>query len=140
MPSPNGSTLSSVAASLNKRVIAGCFRNARAVADTLRDSGWSGTVIAAGERWPDGTLRPALEDLVGAGAILSYLDETDMSPEAKVAVVAFRSVAANLQSTLMDCVSGRELVERGFSADVEIASRLNESAVVPMLENGVYSA
>lgn len=75
----------------------------------------------------------------GGGAI-SFGISVDMSPEAKVAVASFRSVAANLQSTLMDCVSGRELVERGFSADVEIASRMNESAVVPMLVDGAYSA
>lgn len=139
MPSPNGSTLSSIAASLGKRVMAGSLRNAEAVAGAVRNSGCSVAVIAAGERWPGGNLRPAVEDLVGAGAILSQVDETGLSPESKIAVAAFRAVEHALQSTLMDCASGRELAARGFSDDIQIASRLNESEVVPMLINGAYS-
>ncbi|WP_260850992.1 hypothetical protein [Rhodococcus sp. WB9] len=34
------------------------------------------SVIAAGEKWPGGELRPAIEDLWGAGAVLSALSAT----------------------------------------------------------------
>lgn len=139
MPSPNGSMLSFVVASAVKHVIAGSLRNAKAVADIIREHGNSVAVIAAGERWPNGDLRPSLEDLIGAGAILSYFEDTEMSPEAKMAVAAFRAVEADLNATLMDCVSGRELVAQGFKNDVEIASGLNESAGVPMLIEGAYT-
>jgi 2-phosphosulfolactate phosphatase len=47
-------------------------------------------VIAAGERWPDGSLRPAIEDWLGAGAILDRLD-WPCSPEAEVAREAYRA-------------------------------------------------
>jgi phosphosulfolactate phosphohydrolase-like enzyme len=47
------------------------------------------TVIACGERWnipsEDGELRMALEDYLGAGAILSYLPY-EKSPEARACV------------------------------------------------------
>jgi len=139
MPSPNGSTLSFIAASFGNRVIAGSLRNAMAVADAVRAQGQSVAVIAAGERWQSGNLRLALEDLIGAGAIVSYLDESRLSPEAKSAKAVFQSVKLNLRSTLMECASGRELVDRGFAEDVEIASCLNESSVVPLLMEGAFT-
>jgi len=40
----------------------------------------------------------------------------------------------------MDCVSGRELLARGFKDDVDIASRLDESSVVPVMVNGAFRA
>jgi 2-phosphosulfolactate phosphatase len=51
------------------------------------------TVIPSGEQWSSGreeedTLRPAMEDYLGAGAILSYL-EGEKSPEAEVCMGAF---------------------------------------------------
>jgi 2-phosphosulfolactate phosphatase len=47
-----------------------------AIAKYTRQLGGSVAVIPAGERWEDGSLRPCFEDLIGAGAIISYLTGT----------------------------------------------------------------
>ncbi len=96
LPSPNGSTISLAAAEHGLPfVLAGSLRNATATARralALSRDGAIG-VIAAGERWNDasGPLRPALEDLLGAGAVLAALDPSAAvagprcSPEAAAA-------------------------------------------------------
>jgi 2-phosphosulfolactate phosphatase len=136
LPSPNGSTISGVCAALVPRVLAGCLRNAAAVAATIGDSRLG--VIAAGERWRDGSLRPALEDLVGAGAIVSCLPAAACSADARVAAAAFREVASELEAQLMACRSGQELVGWGFAEDVRMAAQLNASTRVPRFEDGAY--
>jgi 2-phosphosulfolactate phosphatase len=137
LPSPNGSAIS--AAARSAPVLTGCLRNARAVAKGAIDiaEGRSIGVIPAGERWPDGGLRPAIEDLIGAGAIIDELG-LPCSPEAEVARQAYRSARSHLASLLRECESGRELLDRGFPEDVEVALELNVSATVPILANGAY--
>ena len=94
-------------------------------------------VVPAGERWPDGSLRLAIEDLLGAGAIIYHLG-LPCSPEAQVARDAFRSARPDLPRLIKASVSGCELVERGFQRDVEIAVETEVSACVPLLIGGAY--
>ncbi len=130
LPSPNGSTISfSVEGCI---VLCGCLRNAQAVAELAMMKGKRITVIAAGEKWVDGRIRFAIEDLLGAGAILSFLSVA-MSPEAKIAVNAFRSVENNLYKTLAQCSSGYELIEKGFPEDVHISCQFDVSNTMPIL-------
>ena len=100
------------------------------------ETGAKVSVIPAGERWDDGTLRPCVEDLLGAGAIISYLGGR-LSPEAKLARAAFEG-ASDLAGHIGGCVSGREKETRGEAGDVLIASKLNASSCVPVLVNGAY--
>jgi 2-phosphosulfolactate phosphatase len=95
-------------------------------------------VVAAGERWPDGSLRPAAEDLWGAGAVLSALGIHDASPEARQAASAYDSVRDDVATALPDCASGRELVAAGFAGDVEIAAAVGASRVVPVLRGEAF--
>jgi 2-phosphosulfolactate phosphatase len=137
--SPNGATLAQTAAELGPIVITGCLRNARAVARAARSVGGVVTVIAAGERWDDGdALRPAVEDLLGAGAILSALKPAAPSPEARAAIAAFEAAAPGLVHDLMECASGRELIERGFAHDVALAAELHASGAVPLLRERAF--
>lgn len=135
LPSPNGSTLS--LASKGAATFAGCLRNAQAVASAALKIGGKISLIPAGERWSDGTIRFAVEDLIGAGAIISYL-EGARSPEAATAEAAFLGVRSRLAEILQSCGSGRELISRGFPRDVALASELNCSRTAPRLVDGAY--
>jgi len=138
LPSPNGSALSLRAARYGT-TIAGCLRNAAAVGEWAGKSNGGVAVIAAGERWRDGSLRPCWEDMVGAGAIISNLPGS-LSPEASAAREVFQSVKGNICGLMLSCASGRELVERGFSADVRLASEYASSTTVPFLDGYEYVA
>ena len=136
LPSPNGATLT--LASKPTPVIAGCLRNARAVALAASRYGRKVAVIAAGERWrDDASLRPSFEDLVGAGAIINWLAGAK-SPEATAAAAAFREAEPELVDVLTHCGSGKELIAQGFASDVILASELNVSECVPVLIDDTY--
>ena len=126
-------------------MVGAALRNRAAVAAWLSarlDEGVTVAVVPAGERWPDATLRPAVEDLWGAGAVLlslsRFVDKTTFSPEARLAAAAFEAMEPRLGDELRACVSGRELVDRGFGDDVEVAARHDASEVVPVLDGDAF--
>ncbi len=137
LPSPNGSALSFAALEHGAtHVLAGCLRNATATARLARElAGPSGAVavVAAGERWhgATGPIRPAVEDLLGAGAILAALDPAAAlsapccSPEAAAARAAFVSARPRLHEAIAGCGSGRELISRGWADDVATCAALD---------------
>jgi len=138
LPSPNGSTLS--LGTGTTPTFAGCLRNASAVARAAMKIGPRIAVIPAGERWKgDDSLRPALEDLFGSGAIISHLEGT-LSPEAQTAAETFQAAPNKLTERLLACSSGKELIQRGFKDDVELAAELDVSDCVPLLVDGAYTA
>ncbi len=139
LPSPNGSA---IAAASDGVVVAACLRNASAVAGWLHAHGDSRpiTVIAAGERWPDGDLRPALEDLLGAGAVIAALvDRSGLqpSPEAAAAAAVFRGTPS-VADAVRGCASGIELVDGGFGGDVDVAVESDAASAVPVLRDGAF--
>lgn len=144
LPSPNGATLSLATGSV--QTICGGLRNAKAVAEYAMSVGKNISVIPAGEKWQEtfneqyeskGSLRFALEDLVGAGAIISFL-KGSLSPESKSALAVFESVKNNLKEEIKKCSSGKELIEKGFAEDVNLACEINVSDCVAVLFEGVY--
>jgi 2-phosphosulfolactate phosphatase len=139
LPSPNGSSIAFGLADSGCTVVGACLRNRTAVARWLQSHGGTVAVVAAGERWPDGSLRPAAEDLWGAGAVLSLLPRDDLSPEARLAADAFLAVEASLGDSVHSCASGRELSAADFADDVAVAAELDVSAVVPVLEDGEFA-
>ena len=144
LPSPNGAALAVAASELGARyVLAGSLRNATAVATAAAALAGGGpiAVVAAGERWhgATGPLRPCVEDLVGAGAVLAALDPSasisapQCSPEAAAARAAFVAARPRLDATLAGCASGIELIGRGWADDVAVAAEHDVTVVVPML-------
>ncbi|MCU1537889.1 MAG: hypothetical protein JWP82_2240 [Humibacillus sp.] len=153
LPSPNGSTTTRVLADSGAEVVAASLRNrtavARWVADRMRAAGRRRPVVVvvpAGERWPDGSLRPAVEDLWGAGAFAAALtDQLEhqagpllLSPEAAAARAAWLAVEHEVAASLRASASGRELIQQGWPDDVEIAAELDTSTAVPVLCDGAY--
>jgi 2-phosphosulfolactate phosphatase len=145
LPSPNGATLSLLAfASGAPNVFAGSLRNRTAVAKAIvRSKARAVLVIAAGERWPDadgehtGPLRPAFEDMLGAGAVIDAL-RGDPSPEAEAAAAVFRDASAQLLDRLSKCSSGVELIERGWEDDVRTCAELDADVVAPRFDGEAY--
>lgn len=148
MPSPNGSALASYLVRTGGWILAACLRNRTAVATWLvSQRGSAGNpsiiaVVAAGERWSDGTLRPSAEDLWGTGAVIAALDGlgvTGLSPEARSAAAAWRAIEPALAPALASCSSGMELAAAGYGNDVAIAAELDASHCVPLLAGGRFT-
>jgi 2-phosphosulfolactate phosphatase len=159
LPSPNGSALAYGARehAPHAAVLAGCLRNASAVAHEVAESLSRGpvVVVGAGERWstaagalggPLGAsaLRPAVEDLLGAGAVLRALRVLTgvapdcVSPEARAAMAAFDEARDDLPGWLLASTSGRELVGRGRRDDVVAAAALDVEAIAPVLVRAAF--
>lgn len=145
LPSPNGSTIAQHLGTTAVTCVGASLRNAPAVAEWIASrwtpAGTTLAVVAAGERWPGGGLRPAVEDLWGAGAIADHLAHAGwdtMSPEAAAARAAWRAVAADVPDSLAACASGRELVEKGYVDDVRIAGEVGHSRCVPVLRGHAF--
>jgi 2-phosphosulfolactate phosphatase len=150
LPSPNGSALASALVDGVKgaRVLGACLRNRTSVARWITSQPSRSAaapviaVVAAGERWPDNSLRPAAEDMWGAGAVIAALDSlgvTGLSPEARSAAAAWHAVESALAAALASCGSGAELVDAGFGVDVVIAGELDASACVPLLASSRFA-
>lgn len=143
LPSPNGATITTFLQGCGATVVAASLRNALAVgrwiSRNLADR--SVVVIASGEYWPTGPMRPAVEDHWGAGAVIAEILRSESlapSPEAQTAAAAYYAAAENIAQNLTACAGGQELIQFGYGADVAIAAEINASAVVPVLEEGRY--
>lgn len=116
-------------------VLIGGIRNAaataRAVLDVQERQGARApvSIIAAGELASTGELRFAVEDQLGAGAIIAALCDLGIdhsSPEAAAAAEAFRALRPGMRHMLVGSGSGRELV-----AGVASTARMEAAGVRP---------
>ncbi|GAA1929905.1 hypothetical protein GCM10009775_22460 [Microbacterium aoyamense] len=145
----NGAPLAEAAAAAGAVVLLGCLRNPSAVARAVleeqqrRGTRTSIAVLAAGELDGDGTLRFAVEDLFGAGAVvdaLSSLGIDHTSPEAAAACESFRGLRPAVRHLLTASGSGQELLDRDRRDEVLNASEVDAASVAPVLRDGVFVA
>ena len=145
LPSPNGATCARYAAAV-PHLFVGALVNATATAAAVARRGHAAalgvTVVACGERWAppaeDEPLRVAVEDELGAGAILAALDGPRLPPVPGGRRERRRLPAAapRVEGLLWDCGSGRELRAKGFAADVRHAARLDLYDCAPAMRDG----
>jgi 2-phosphosulfolactate phosphatase len=130
-------------------VVAGCLANSAAIAQwALEQQGDKGdrfgvAVVAAGEPRADGTTRFALEDLLGAGAIIEALAAVGIdyySPEAAAAAAAFTGLANATGHLIAASESGRALVARGARSDLAAARETGLPPTVPILREFGFGA
>lgn len=156
--SRNGAAVAA-AASPDAIVLVGGIRNASAVARAVqaiqerRQARTSVAVIAAGEADAAGVLRFAVEDQLGAGAIVLALSDRGIdhtSPDAAVAAEGFRALRGALRHMIGASGSGRELAEGVASTGRIEASGLTPTSttdaavldavdVVPVLREGLFT-
>ena len=82
-------------------------------------------VIAAGDERADG-MRFAVEDLLGAGAVIDALAVVGIdycSPEAAVATAAFGALKRATGHLISASVSGQEVLAMGLRSDIDLAVR-----------------
>jgi 2-phosphosulfolactate phosphatase len=153
LPSPNGSSIAYELAREIPLIAAVSLRNAAATADWVSSElppDAVVAVIAAGELWPGGSLRPAVEDQIGAGAFIAGLaaagrggftpedGREGFAPEADAAMAVFNAAEPRLHHLLRGCSSGRELIGAGYADDVEIAAELDAGTTVALLRDGAF--
>lgn len=148
----NGAAVAAAAGAGTAQVLIGGLRNAAAVARAILDlqhergARTSISVIACGElasREQGAALRFAVEDLLGAGAVIDALAELGIdhsSPEAAVAGEGFRSLRGAAKHLLTASASGRELDDKGLRDEVLAAAAVDAASVVPVLRDGVFAA
>ncbi len=102
-------------------VVRATLQNARAVADWVvalqleLNLRMATAVVAAGSRRADGTLRPAVEDLFAAGAVIDRLSELGLdatSPEAAAAQSAYAGLRNATGHLITASVTATALPER----------------------------
>ncbi|MBY6060230.1 2-phosphosulfolactate phosphatase [Microbacterium esteraromaticum] len=156
--SANGAQVSGAAARVAPVVLLGGIRNASATARAVmtlqerRGDRTSVSVVAAGERDADGRLRFAVEDQLGAGAVIAALSDLGIdhsSPEAAVSAESFRALRRGLRHLLIGSASGWELADGVAStgrmladgirpATIEECAAADATETVPALQGGIF--
>jgi 2-phosphosulfolactate phosphatase len=127
--STTNGTRAVIAARNAAALFVGAIVNASAVANRLIETRRDVTLLCAGT---GGQI--AMEDLLGAGAVLSEMIERGSAvPAGDVAEIAlrlFQSSRGNLREALASAAGGRNVIAAGLAEDVDFCAALNSLEVV----------
>jgi 2-phosphosulfolactate phosphatase len=123
MSTTNG-TRAIIAAAEAKLLLVGALVNASAVAKVLADSKLDVILLCAGTNE-----KVAMEDVIGAGAVLAALkrlgEVEEESDAARMALRLFEVSKNDLKGALSSGAGGRNVINAGLAADIEFAASLD---------------
>jgi 2-phosphosulfolactate phosphatase len=124
------------AASEARAIIACSFPNVSAAARRLVATGLDILIICAGRRG-----RFCLEDVVGSGMLIDRAFRISDRPiECSDAAMAAHQLCTiyqdDLPGMLRGCEWGREIIQKGFGADLELCAQVDLTDVVPVMHKG----
>ncbi len=148
--SPNGAACAESVREHDSAYI-GCLLNAKAMGMHIdrrtQQTQQNVTLIAAGEQQAIDTGKKivyvkkdarrvfAVEDYLGCGAIIWYTSLTK-SAEADVCASAYEAVQNRLAEIMLGSFSGKYLIQKNLTEDVEYAAQLNHYDVIPVVRGG----
>jgi 2-phosphosulfolactate phosphatase len=111
-------------------LLCGALVNAEAVAKTLIALGRDVLLVCAGTQ---GAV--AMEDLLGAGAVLDHLEKLGASPNfasdsARIANALYSGCQHDLPAVLEQSAGGQNVIAAGLGADIAFSARLNSIPIV----------
>lgn len=121
------------AASAARILVACSFLNVSAAARRLTKTGLDILIVCAGRHG-----RFCLEDAVGSGMLIDRALRIadcpiECSDAARAAHQLFTIHQDDLLGTLRDCAWGREMMRKGFEADLEICAQVDLTDIVPVM-------
>jgi 2-phosphosulfolactate phosphatase len=124
------------AASEAQALIACSFLNAAAAARWLAGTGLDILIMCAGRQG-----RFCLEDCVGSGMLIDRLlnisdNSIECSDAAWAAHTLFTAYRDDPLRMLRGCEWGREIIHKGFGADLEICAQVDLTDIVPVIRAG----
>lgn len=118
-------------------IIVGALTNRQAVVDFCRDCTEPVLMVCAGRQG-----RFSLEDALCAGAIIAGLGhDVKLSDTAATCLALYETRGPRgLAEQVLASEHGQRLAQIGYGADIELATRLDVSSLVPIYQNGAIRA
>lgn len=113
------------------RILTGAMVNGRAAAKKALETGKDVTLLCAGT---NGEM--ALEDIIGAGMILSFLGQPERNDAAVLSQEFFWSIRNDLMRVLRSSAGAQNIIRANLAKDIDFAARINIFTAVGEVKEG----